>query len=122
LYAEQAQKLAENNKSTHAKAFSVAIAALRQVMSQPVKSEQELAQWLLLSEEVMEIASRNSRIYQAAVARERVPPTRELKQFRAFNSKHNEVLNDMDYQIERWEESLKQLESRAPDTTIQREP
>ncbi|MEX2308705.1 MAG: hypothetical protein WD738_13985 [Pirellulales bacterium] len=111
LYASKASEVVFMDKSSKWKGYTVAIKVIDDLMAQSVGSFEDLQRLVLTTEYALDIIQRFSRIYAAHLNRDITPPSRVLKQFRAFNPRHNELLNDLDYQAEKWREALKHIES-----------
>jgi hypothetical protein len=115
-YAKQAREVMDKGDRTLAmKAYDIAIGLLDSHMSIPVKSEAELDFWLLWLEQkrlVNDVLSQMLRVTGWGLENP-PPPDRELKQFRAFNDRHNQALNDIEYHLARLRTQLAELEANA---------
>lgn len=104
-FAAKAQPLLERSalrSSRYAHVYNVNIQVLEELMAVPVRSQNDLDDWILRFEQTkLAIYCLSPLFGQDVNINESPPPNRELKQFRAFNPKHNELLNDIDFHLER---------------------
>jgi hypothetical protein len=90
--------------------YTLNIEVLEELMAVTVQSDDDLADWLLRYEQTKLVVNHLSPMYGQDISiNESPPPTRVLKQFRAFNAKHNETLNDIDYHVERLKKEIEGL-------------
>jgi hypothetical protein len=97
----------QNDKSRQWKAVSIAIAVRERHMTGVVNSDEELVQWWELFKQKKAVLDKFVPMFRVTASVDEVaPPSRVLKQFRAYNVRHNELLNDIDFQLEQLRRTL----------------